>query len=275
MAYQTVVVSERIDRNGTKHQVVVENCSRCGGAGGSDRWKFTGVTCFKCGGNGRQQGKRKIYTPEHQVKLDAQREKRRLKKEAEIREQAGERNKLWLEDIGYGQEKIYVVTEHSYEIKEELREAGAKFSRQFGNWYFSEKPEKWHTAELEVAELIEYDNLGQVDKKLGEEVNEYVKAQIKKSLPEQKESEHVGEVGKRQDFELTILSSFEIETQFGWSCINTLKDDEGNKFVWKTQHDLVYTHGKGETIKLKGTVKEHSEYREEKQTILTRCKIQE
>ena len=27
-------------------------CGRCGGRGGSDAWKFTGWTCYECGGSG-------------------------------------------------------------------------------------------------------------------------------------------------------------------------------------------------------------------------------
>jgi DnaJ-class molecular chaperone len=50
---EDIVLEERIDRNGTKHQVVQTNCDRCGGYGGSRAWMFTGVTCYKCGGHGR------------------------------------------------------------------------------------------------------------------------------------------------------------------------------------------------------------------------------
>ncbi|GLI90510.1 hypothetical protein [Bacillus subtilis] len=31
-----IVISERIDKNGTKHQEVETSCDRCGGAGSSD-----------------------------------------------------------------------------------------------------------------------------------------------------------------------------------------------------------------------------------------------
>ncbi|WP_333980521.1 hypothetical protein [Bacillus pumilus] len=270
MAYQTVVVSERIDRNGTKHQVVIENCSRCGGAGGHEMWRYTGRTCYKCGGDGKQQGKRKIYTPEHEEKLRKQREKREEKKRQERIAKAPEFNAEKLEQLGYHTGKIFSLLGDTFQIKDELKDKGARWGGRTLGWYFPKKLSEYEMLELDVSELIEYNLFGEVQEKHPEDYRDYVNG-LKKNL--EPESNWVGEVGKRQDFALTILSSFEIETQFGWSCINTLKDDEGNKFVWKTQHDLVYTHGKGETIKLKGTVKEHSEYRDEKQTILTRCKI--
>jgi hypothetical protein len=29
-----------------------ERCGRCGGRGGSERWAYTGWTCYDCGGTG-------------------------------------------------------------------------------------------------------------------------------------------------------------------------------------------------------------------------------
>lgn len=270
------VVSERIDRNGTKHQEVIVHCNRCGGAGGSDAWIHTGRTCFKCGGTGKQGGKRKIYTVKHAEKLRKQREKREEKKRQERMSQAEENNKSILAEWGYDQEKIHVVVGDTFSIKDELKEAGAHWGDKVIGWYFSEKPAKWETFELEVKNLIEYNNLGEVHKKGKvweggyEELVSYVNNARKKITPE---SNWIGEAGERKDLELKIISSFGIETSFGWSCINKLQDAEGNIFIWKTGMDLADAYGRGEVIKLKGTIKEHSEYRDEKQTVLTRCKV--
>jgi len=45
-------------------------------------------------------------------------------------------------------------------------------------------------------------------------------------------------------------------------------DAEGNIYVWKTSTDVPE-----ETTKIVGTIKEHSEYKGTKQTVLTRCKV--
>lgn len=272
MTRPDIVLSERIDRNGTKHQVIETNCSRCGGAGGHAMWAYTGTTCFKCGGHGRQQSKRKIYTEEHLAKLEAQRAKRAEKKRQEIIDNAEKENKIKLEMWGYDKEKIYPVLGDTFPIKEELSEKGARWGGRVIGWYFSEKTSEYETYELEVKELIWFNGLGEVFKKSFSESEDYVKGERKKLEPETK---WVGEIGKRMDFELTVLNSFEIETSFGWSCINKLKDAEGNAFIWKTDRDLVYMHGQGTVIKVKGTIKEHSEYKDEKQTVLTRCKVSE
>ena len=48
---------KRIDRkNAAANREVFKKsntCSRCGGAGGADKWKMTGTICWKCGGSGK------------------------------------------------------------------------------------------------------------------------------------------------------------------------------------------------------------------------------
>lgn len=94
-------------------------------------------------------------------------------------------------------------------------------------------------------------------------------------------SQYVGEIGKKVELQVTFEYEAEYETRFGWTSVYGFKDANGNKIVWKTSsvpmvldkdgNDV--TIGKGDKVTIKGTVKEHSEYREEKQTILTRCKL--
>lgn len=75
----------KIDRNGTKYYEGMVACDRCGGQGGADAWRWTGWTCYKCGGTGKILGKWKEYTPEYEAKLEA---KRRAKYERLKEEQA-------------------------------------------------------------------------------------------------------------------------------------------------------------------------------------------
>src|SRR5208282_2709867 len=61
----------------------VDRCSRCGGAGGSDKWAHTGWTCYQCGGTGKGSlVVSKLYTAEQLAKLNATRDKKNAVKEA-------------------------------------------------------------------------------------------------------------------------------------------------------------------------------------------------
>jgi len=102
---------------------------------------------------------------------------------------------------------------------------------------------------------------------------------------------YIGKIKERLELVVTVVGDYVFENYFGYqptlSHIYTMKDKEGNVFVWKTSNNLVIETvteenfidmdfaKKGDKIRIKGTVKDHNEYRNEPQTILTRCKVME
>ena len=50
------------------------------------------------------------------------------------------------------------------------------------------------------------------------------------------------------------------------------RDDAGNCFIWKST-SAFFNIAEGSQVRLRGTVKEHSDYKGTKQTILQRCKV--
>ena len=100
-------------------------------------------------------------------------------------------------------------------------------------------------------------------------------------------SEYVGIIGKKVSAEVVLVNDFSYDdysfSYYGTKhYIYTMKDAEGNVYVWKTTNCLMTWDDeteendiirKGDTMMISGTVKEHSEYRGEKQTVLTRCKF--
>lgn len=101
-----------------------------------------------------------------------------------------------------------------------------------------------------------------------------------------KPSEHVGIVGKRKEFELTILHKISYENDWGGGTIFIMSDAEGNKVIYKGSGYIEkivppdeknpyehYTYAQvGDKVKIVGGVKAHSEYKGEKQTIIQRVK---
>jgi len=100
-------------------------------------------------------------------------------------------------------------------------------------------------------------------------------------------SQHVGNIGDRVEMTLTLdhTATWEQPSYAGYGTdtmhIHAFKDTDGNTFIWKTSNGVYVALGngqykvaeKGNTVTLKGTIKDHSEYDGEKQTVLTRCKI--
>lgn len=199
----------RVDKNGTKYYKGLVPCQRCGGAGGADKWSYTGWTCYQCGGTGKQEGTWKEYTPEYEAKLEDRRRKRAEKYQRE----------------------------HEQEIREQ-EEARAK-----------EEAEKKAEQERKEAE----------------------------ERAEKAKSQYFGNVGDKIEVKAIYKFSAWYETKafYGYGTethyIHTFKVGD-DVLVWKTTSGLGDIEKESEVI-LKGTIKEHSEYKEEKQTILTRCKI--
>jgi hypothetical protein len=88
-------------------------------------------------------------------------------------------------------------------------------------------------------------------------------------------SRHVGVVGERIELEVTLDHKLAYESNFrfggGAFYIYLFKDSSGNRVVYKTSSGLGVMN-KGETFKLRATVKEHGERDGELQTIIARAK---
>lgn len=180
------------------------------------------------------------------------------------------------EKYGFNPEgKIYVVTGNTYEIREELREAGAKY-RGGINWYFLEKQDRYPTIELSYEECLNiYPEYGTMSWKDLTEVQVVLNSKIP---TEEDPSQYVGQVGERLDLVVTFKkrSTYEIPSYAGWGTdtvgINVFRDDAGNCFIWKST-SAFFNIAEGSQVRLRGTVKEHSDYKGTKQTILQRCKV--
>ena len=100
-------------------------------------------------------------------------------------------------------------------------------------------------------------------------------------------SQYVGTVGDKYNAEVTYTGSahFEVNSFRGYGTdtmyVHFFTDDAQNKIVWKTSNPLGtwldngdwFNHQEGDRVMLKGTIKAHDEYKDEKQTVLTRCKV--
>lgn len=98
-------------------------------------------------------------------------------------------------------------------------------------------------------------------------------------------SEHIGNIGDKIELDVKLIGRHKYTTHFTYygetNYIYTMEDANGNTLVWKTTSllDVPVKNGEeidfirtGDMMRIKGTVKEHSEYKGTKQTVLARCK---
>jgi len=134
-------------RNGVKHTgkytdngkgkkgfYQLKKCHRCGGAGGSDKWKFTGWTCFECGGAGDKGYEFiRIYSAAELEKLNAAQEKARIKRELkkqieveQAKKEAAARQDDFLSVYGDLLDRAEKYAEYNWFIKDVCKQARIK-----------------------------------------------------------------------------------------------------------------------------------------------------
>jgi hypothetical protein len=113
-------------------------------------------------------------------------------------------------------------------------------------------------------DYVERKNVGLVVSAVGS----YLRATAKKKEQEDKiPSEHIGKVGDKIEFKATPMCVSSFLGEFGWSYIYKMLVNN-NIIVWKTNKAL-----DEEECTIKATIKEHSDFRGEKQTVITRGRV--
>lgn len=263
----------KIDRNGTKYYANY-TCQRCGGLGGSDKWQFTGWTCYDCGGSGiaPKPDIYKVYTPEYEAKLNERRQKRAAKKLAELEAKNEQTLKEWLANNQFDEDgNTYVFLGNTYALKDDIKALGAKFDTTLG-WHINKPVSGYKTLKINISDIATKTLYGySVDHvKVHEIVTEATKEDTK-------ESNHVGKVGDKVAEEVTLNNMASWKSSFrawenNYTFLYNFVDADGNVLVWKTSKCLNINNG--DKVNIKGTIKEHSEYKGTKQTVLTRCAIE-
>lgn len=268
----------RTDKNDTRY-FHDYTCQRCGGRGGWEGWPD--YVCYECGGSGTSDRVSviKVYTPEHAAKLAKQREARAAKAEAERVAKAIAGRGENLRKAGFGQEEIdgvvtwviYRVVGNTFEIKDELKALGCKFNPAVG-WYAPAALDAYECQRLTEKDVLKENVF--IEWKDKEEVEPLWVERTRAA--EASPSQWVGQIGDRIDITVTIDRVFESQFQrnAGWygtttSYMYLMHDEAGNVYKWSTSK----CYEEKETYHFRATVKDHSEYRKIKQTVITRATL--
>ena len=256
----------KVDRNGTKY-FANYTCRRCGGAGGSDKWQFTGWSCYECGGSGitSKPDIYKVYTPEYEAKLNERRAKRAAKRLAEAEAKADETRAAWLEKNQFDAHgNTFVFVGDTYTIKDELKALGAKYDCAMG-WHINKNVDGYEMKNLNINDIATPTLYGYVI--------DYVKVDLQLTPPQEEKpvSNYIGNIGDKIEIVVTLDFVSYWESIYGTTYVYNFIDEKGNVLVWKTSKGTAIENKT--KLKLKGTIKDHGEYKDTKQTVLTRCKI--
>ncbi|MCA8050799.1 hypothetical protein [Burkholderia arboris] len=85
------------------------------------------------------------------------------------------------------------------------------------------------------------------------------------------DSQHVGTVKKREEFEITLDKKIPLEGAYGTNTLCLMHDQQGNQLRWMASGLTDMEAGK--SYRVKATVKKHDEYKGIKQTDLSRVSV--
>jgi hypothetical protein len=241
--------TERTGLTFERHQ---NPCNRCGGEGGGPQWVRTGYVCYKCGGHGKGSGSFYTYvgtpTPDFLSIIEEKNHKlieRRQRLQQKKLDKANQIKALKLQAF-----QSMLNADPEMKTVFELRNSLSEFAQNV---------------------CISIDKLGYwTDKQRQVLVTEYQKMVERMKQPA---SEFVGTVGEKIQLQVKIRNILTFSSNYGngISYLILMKDDKGNDLKWSTSNGKQFQID--QELELSGIVKEHTTYKDRKQTILTRCKV--
>lgn len=279
-SYSNASIVKTFDKDGKAYATIRYTCDRCGGSGifyvavhngrGVPASPDAGV-CYKCNGDGKVTKDVRMYTDIEYERMQRSKKRADEKKskewDAKVAERMAEQNLRTLNKYGFENVDAYIVLGNTYDIKDKLKEAGAKFSPEL-HWVLPTEP-TWLTThsyvKVSVADIFTISNGYLV---LKDDIREFMDAL------EPVRGEYIGKVGQRLSVTATLTRAIPYDASFGYQIttgyIYIFETADGNTLVWKTTSAWLNI---GKEYDIVGTVKEHSEYNKVRQTVLTRCKI--
>lgn len=180
-----------------------------------------------------------------------------------------EARKTQKEVLGFTEGYITIFRGETFDHKEELKEAGARYTRWWG-WGIAGGSEVPEIEGLEPVRL-DWETVGGPDGKCYTE--EVVTAALEPILYGAGKSSYQGQVGERlRNIPVTVISCNTFASNYGAKQVITFEDNFENVYVWFTTSKQVDA---GTNWLLTGTVKDHNTYKGVAQTILTRCSLVE
>lgn len=178
-----------------------------------------------------------------------------------------ETKKSQKEILGFAEGYITIFKGETFEKKEELREAGATYTRLWG-WSIAGGKEVPEIDGLEPVRL-DWSLVGGEDGKCYNE--EVIKNAVEPLLYGAGKSTHQGEIGERlRNIPVVVVSCNQFTSNFGDKNVITFEDEYENIYVWFTTARSLEA---GTHWILAGTVKAHNIYKGTAQTTLTRCSL--
>ena len=263
-------IGEPFEKNGKSYISVKEPCPRCGGLGYLTGYTHVeGGICYKCFGKKFFRKDVRVYTEKEMAAAERAKERRKERTNERIKKAQHD----WPRNNGFNDDNLTFIFTigNTYEIKDELKEAGYKFNRELG-WHGAEPFEKdgYIQAQVYFPDVYEFLPFGYIPEFIGEG---YIKQLKNEAIIANSSSHYMGEIKERlRNIEVTLEDKRPCNGLYA-NWMYKFKTTDGNLCCWFTQKDMDYEVGA--KLILSGTVSKHDNYNGECETFLSRCIVKE
>ena len=238
---------------------------------------FGGI-CLKCGGSGFITKEVRLYTDKEFEQMEKASikaaEKREAAREQKMKAEYADKRAKWLKENCFNENLTTFVyfPADSFEVKDSLKDAGFKFNRSL-LWHIANIPEGYEDKVVEITldQVAEIGAWGEGCYRPN--ARTFVDDMLKNCRPiEESTSEWLFEEKERfYDYAVVLKSVRGMETRFGYTQLVKFEDANRNILQWWTAVEIKAEVG--DQVLLTGTVKKFEEYKGNKITVVTRCKI--
>lgn len=170
------------------------------------------------------------------------------------------------EVLGFTKGYITIFKGDTYAEIDWFRASIARYARWWG-WYIISTEEVPADLPAGITPIqLPWELVGQEDGNLKPE--HLVKEAVESLIYDASDSEYQGAIGERLELFITVERTIELDGNYGRSTMHLMRDDSDNLYVWTTASK---SWSAGSEHHIRGTVKDHRTYKNEKQTVLTRC----
>lgn len=173
------------------------------------------------------------------------------------------------EVFGFGEAGfIYLFRGNTYENLDWFHLSPCRYHRVWG-WYLPSSEEVPNPLPEGVTTYqLSWETVSKDNELLSE--NELTKV-IDEIFYEPSNSEFAGEIGDKVEFDGTLNKAIITENMYGTSYFFIFEDKNENIYTWTTATRML---NEGSKYHIKGSIKALTTYKRQKQTILTRCKVE-
>lgn len=233
-----------------------------------------GGVCLKCNGTGYITKEIRLYTEKEKAAAVRAKERAAERKIEEKLANAEKKKQKWLEKECFtpdGVTTVYVGS-NSFDVKDQLKADGWKYSPMIGWRIAATGVEKYgieNVVEISVTDLASFNLYGEG---FWLSTAKTFVDQIRQSREPQSVSDWIGTEKERiKNIPVTLVSIHGYNNQFGYSQAVKFETEDKSEIIWFTTTNIKIKVG--EKGILTGTVKKHDIYKNNKITIVTRCKI--